>query len=41
MHLRGGCDAAGRPLRVRHLAELVADRIRAIDPSLASDSNRE
>ncbi len=31
MHLRGGCDAAGRPLRVRHLAELVADRLRALD----------
>lgn len=27
MHLRGGCDAAGRPLEVRHLAELVAERL--------------
>jgi L-lactate dehydrogenase complex protein LldF len=33
MHLRGGCDAAGRPVQIRHLAELVADRIRAIDPA--------
>ncbi|HEU5432671.1 MAG TPA: LUD domain-containing protein [Thermomicrobiales bacterium] len=29
MHLRGGCDAEGRPLVVRHLAELVAERIDA------------
>ncbi len=28
MHLRGGCDAAGRPLRVVHIAELLAERIR-------------
>ena len=28
MHLRGGCDATGRPLRVVHLAELLAERIR-------------
>jgi Fe-S oxidoreductase len=27
MHLRGGCDASGRPLQVRHLAELVAERL--------------
>ncbi len=27
MHLRGGCDAAGRPLDVRHLAELIAERL--------------
>jgi L-lactate dehydrogenase complex protein LldF len=27
MHLRGGCDAAGRPLQIRHLAELVAERL--------------
>jgi Fe-S oxidoreductase len=27
MHLRGGCDAGGRPLRVVHLAELVADHL--------------
>ena len=27
MHLRGGCDAAGRPLRIRHLAELVAEQL--------------
>jgi Fe-S oxidoreductase len=30
MHLRGGCDAEGRPLRVIHLAELVAERLTAI-----------
>jgi iron-sulfur cluster protein len=30
MHLRGGCDASGRPLRVLHLAELVAERIRKL-----------
>jgi iron-sulfur cluster protein len=33
MHLRGGCDAAGRPLQVRHLAELVAERLRAMGQS--------
>jgi Fe-S oxidoreductase len=27
MHLRGGCDAGGRDLQVKHLAELVMDRI--------------
>jgi iron-sulfur cluster protein len=27
MHLRGGIDASGRPLRVRHIAELLAERI--------------
>ncbi|HKG25263.1 MAG TPA: LUD domain-containing protein [Thermomicrobiales bacterium] len=41
MHLRGGCDAAGRPLKVVHLAELIADRVRVIDPSLAGDGDRE
>ena len=30
MHLRGGCDAEGRPLVVRHIAEVVADRMREI-----------
>jgi len=30
MHLRGGCDVAGRSLRVRHLAEVVAERLAAI-----------
>jgi len=30
LHLRGGCDAEGRPLRVRHLAELVAERLRPL-----------
>jgi Fe-S oxidoreductase len=32
MHLRGGCDAAGRPLEVKHIAELLAERIRSITP---------
>jgi iron-sulfur cluster protein len=27
MHLRGGCDATGRPLKVMHLAELIAERL--------------
>lgn len=30
MHLRGGCDADERPLEVRHLAELVHDRLRRL-----------
>ena len=34
MHLRGGCDAGGRPLEVRHIAELLAERIREISPTL-------
>src|SRR6478735_218117 len=34
MHLRGGCDAGHRNLNVKHIAELLADRVRAIDPSL-------
>ncbi|MGI9254215.1 MAG: heterodisulfide reductase-related iron-sulfur binding cluster, partial [Thermomicrobiales bacterium] len=29
MHLRGGCDVEGRPIEVRHIAEIVADRIAA------------
>ena len=30
LHLRGGCDATGRPMRVVHLAELVAARLAAL-----------
>jgi Fe-S oxidoreductase len=30
LHLRGGCDAGIRSLRVRHIAELLADRLRAL-----------
>lgn len=30
LHLRGGCDAANRPLKVQHLAEIVADRVRQL-----------
>ena len=33
MHLRGGCDASGRPLEVKHIAELLAERIREIAPA--------
>ncbi len=32
MHLRGGCDASGRKLKVRHIAELVAERIANVQP---------
>jgi Fe-S oxidoreductase len=28
MHLRGGLDASGRTIEVRHIAELLAERIR-------------
>jgi iron-sulfur cluster protein len=31
MHLRGGCDAQGRPLQVRHLAEVVAERLKVVE----------
>ncbi len=34
MHLRGGCDAGNRDLNVKHIAEVLAERVRAIDPSL-------
>lgn len=34
MHLRGGCDAAGRPLEVKHISELIAERIREIHPGV-------
>ncbi|MEZ4625747.1 MAG: (Fe-S)-binding protein [Thermomicrobiales bacterium] len=33
MHLRGGCDASGRSLEVKHIAELLAERIREIAPA--------
>ncbi|MCA9859058.1 MAG: LUD domain-containing protein [Thermomicrobiales bacterium] len=32
MHLRGGCDAEGRSLKVAHIAELVAARIEQLSP---------
>ena len=38
MHLRGGCNAAGRPLAVRHLAELVDERLRLIESVRPSDA---
>ncbi|MDQ3539353.1 MAG: (Fe-S)-binding protein, partial [Chloroflexota bacterium] len=31
MHLRGGIDASGRQIEVRHIAELIAERIREAD----------
>mgnify|MGYP001225695341 CR=1 FL=1 len=31
MHLRGGCDASGRRLRIVHLAELIAERIQQVE----------
>jgi hypothetical protein len=31
MHLRGGADAGKRPVRVRHLAEPVAVRLRVTE----------
>ncbi|MFL5760012.1 MAG: LUD domain-containing protein [Thermomicrobiales bacterium] len=34
LHLRGGCDAGGRALQVKHIAELVAERMKALDPEL-------
>ncbi len=34
MHLRGGCDQAGRPLQVRHIAELIAERLDDISASI-------
>jgi Fe-S oxidoreductase len=33
MHLRYGCDAGNRDLNVKHIAEVLAERVRA-DPSL-------
>jgi iron-sulfur cluster protein len=41
MHLRGGCDAAGRPLRVVHLAELVAERIAGAQITEPREPSRE
>jgi Fe-S oxidoreductase len=42
MHLRGGCDASGRSLRVKHLAELIAERLAsrgAISPPIGEREN--
>lgn len=30
MHIRGGLDAAGQPVQVAHIAELLADRLEAL-----------
>ncbi len=34
MQLRGGCDAGHRNLQVKHIAELIADRMKSLDPGL-------
>jgi L-lactate dehydrogenase complex protein LldF len=34
LHLRGGCDAEHRTLRIKHIAELIAERLKALDPTL-------
>jgi L-lactate dehydrogenase complex protein LldF len=31
MHLRGGCDASDRKLQVKHLAELIAERLAQVE----------
>ena len=33
MHLRGGCDASKRNMQVKHIAELVAERITSVKPN--------
>ena len=33
MHLRGGCDAARRPMTVSHIAELISRRMRQRQPT--------
>jgi iron-sulfur cluster protein len=38
LHLRGAADAAGQPLRVQHLAEVIAVRLRAIAHGAAGDA---
>jgi len=38
MHLRGGIDAGGGKLKVRHISELVAERIAALESAPASTS---
>jgi Fe-S oxidoreductase len=41
MHLRGGLDASGRKIEVRHLAELLAERVRAraLSPTISPDKS--
>ena len=34
MHLRGGCDAEGRPLEVVHIAELLSRRLQEMSKTL-------
>lgn len=36
MHLRGGCDATGRRIQVKHIAEVMAERIRGLTSSVAT-----
>ena len=33
MHLRGGCDASGRKMAVQHIAEVIAERLAALQSS--------
>jgi Fe-S oxidoreductase len=37
MHLRGGCDAGRRNLQVKHIAELIAERVERLSGSRTSD----
>jgi len=37
MHLRGGCDAAGRRIQVKHIAEVMAERIREHSSTVAEN----
>jgi L-lactate dehydrogenase complex protein LldF len=43
MHLRGGLDASGRKIEVRHLAELLAERVRALalSPTISPDNSSD
>jgi L-lactate dehydrogenase complex protein LldF len=34
MHLRGGCDQAGRPIEIRHIAEVIAERLETLAASM-------
>jgi L-lactate dehydrogenase complex protein LldF len=41
MHLRGGCDASGRRIQVKHIAEVMAERIRRLSPAVATEGDTE
>jgi Fe-S oxidoreductase len=34
MHLRGGCDKQGRPIEIRHIAEVIAERLELLSREL-------